>query len=261
MGIVNLTPDSFSDGGRLESPDAAIAHARDLIAQGADLVDLGAESSRPGADRVPAEEQWRRLAPVLEALGQLDVPVSVDTRDPLVMQRALSAGASMINDIEALADPAAVAAVARSGAAVCLMHMRGDPLTMQRSPVYRDVVSEVGAFLQSRVVALCGAGIGRDRIVVDPGIGFGKTLAHNLALLRAGRALEQRCGAPVLVGASRKSMLGEITGRAVDDRLAASIGAALAAVAHGARLLRVHDVAATCDALRVWQAVERPIGE
>ncbi|MEZ5649199.1 MAG: dihydropteroate synthase [Burkholderiaceae bacterium] len=261
MGIVNLTPDSFSDGGRFDDPGRALAHAQRLTDEGADILDLGAESSRPGAPPVPADEQWRRLAPVLARLAQGPLPVSVDTRDPEVMRRAIDAGAAMINDIGALCAPGALDAVAGSGVALCMMHMRGDPLTMQTAPVYRDVVSEVGAFLQSRVAAAMSVGVARERLVVDPGIGFGKTLEHNLALMRAAGGLAERCGVPVLVGVSRKSTLGALTGRSVNDRLAASVAAALAAVVQGARLVRVHDVAATNDAMRVWQAVCGPARE
>lgn len=260
MGVVNLTPDSFSDGGRFLGEAEALAHARALVDEGADILDIGAESSRPGAAPVPANVQCARLLPLLDALSGTAVPISVDTRDVEVMRAALDAGASMINDIGALSAPGALACVAAGEAAVCLMHMRGDPLTMQQAPAYRDVVSEVAGFLQSRVDAARSAGIASDRIVVDPGLGFGKTLAHNVALLGAGDRLRAECGAPVLVGASRKSMLGELTGRPVGDRLAASVAAAIAAVAHGAAVVRVHDVAATRDALRVWQAVHGMAG-
>ena len=253
MGIVNVTPDSFSDGGRFLAPQAAIAHARQLIAEGADIIDLGGESSRPGAASVPAAEELARIAPVLEALRDAPVPVSVDTVKPEVMRAALAEGAAMINDITALAAPGALETAAASDCAVCLMHMQGEPRTMQRSPTYGDVAREVKAFLSGRVAAAELAGITRDRVVIDPGFGFGKTLAHNLELLRRLRDLSG-IGVPVLAGWSRKSSLGEVTGRPAGDRLAASLAAALIAVQNGARIVRVHDVAATRDVLAVWNA-------
>jgi dihydropteroate synthase len=255
MGVVNVTPDSFSDGGRFLDPAAAIAHAHKLIAEGADLVDLGAESSRPGAAAVvSADEELRRLLPVLQGLRDLPVPVSVDTIKPEVMRAALAEGAGMINDINALRSEGAVAAVAASDAAVCLMHMQGTPGTMQQHPIYGDVVAEVKAFLQERIEAARSAGIALERIVIDPGFGFGKTLEHNLELLRHLREFDA-LGAPLLAGWSRKSSLGKITGKPAEDRLAASVAAALIAAQNGARILRVHDVAATRDALAVLQAV------
>jgi dihydropteroate synthase len=255
MGIVNVTPDSFSDGGRLEAA-AAIAHAEALVREGADLLDLGAESTRPGAEPVPADEEWRRLAPVLDAALTLGVPVSIDTMKPAVMRRALDAGADIVNDIAALREPGAVEAVAaHPRAGVCLMHMQGEPRSMQRAPHYDDVVAEVQTFLRNRIETCVTAGIVRSRLVVDPGYGFGKTPAHNLTLL-AHQAELQALQVPVLAGWSRKSTLGAVTGRAVDERLAASVAAGLIAVQRGARIVRVHDVAATVDALRVWRAVE-----
>ena len=257
MGVVNVTPDSFSDGGRFLDPIAAIAHAHKLIEEGADLVDLGAESSRPGAAAlVSPDEELRRLLPVLQALRDAPVPVSVDTIKPEVMRAALAEGASMINDINAMRSPGAFAAVAASGAAVCLMHMQGTPGTMQQQPNYGDVVAEVQAFLQERVRAARDAGIAPERITIDPGFGFGKTLEHNLELLRRLREFAA-LGAPLLAGWSRKSSLGKITGKPAGDRLAASIAAALIAAQNGARILRVHDVAATRDALAVLAAVEK----
>jgi len=256
MGVVNVTPDSFSDGGRFLEPAAAIAHAQQLIAEGADLVDLGAESSRPGAvATVSAEEELRRLLPVLRGLRDAPVPLSVDTIKPEVMLAVLAEGASMINDINALRTPAALAAVAASDAAVCLMHMQGTPGTMQLHPSYGDVVAEVRAFLFERVEAARAAGISLERISIDPGFGFGKTLEHNLALLRQLQEFEA-LGLPVLAGWSRKSSLGRITGKPAGDRLAASIAAALITAQNGAAILRVHDVAATRDALAVLAAVE-----
>jgi dihydropteroate synthase len=253
MGIVNLTPDSFSGDGLASSSERAIAHARAQIAAGADLLDLGAESSRPGAIPTSLEDELRRLLPVLEALSDCGLPISVDTYKPEVMRAALAAGASMINDIYALRMPGALEAVVGSDCAVCLMHMQGEPLTMQQQPVYANVVAEVGAFLHERVAVLEAAGVARERIVLDPGFGFGKTLEHNLALLRH---LPETSvdGLPVLAGLSRKSMLGAITGRPVEERLPASLAAAVMALQGGACILRVHDVAATRDALAVWSA-------
>lgn len=257
MGVVNVTPDSFSDGGRYLDPAAAIAHAHELIEEGADFIDLGAESSRPGATAaVSADEELRRLLPVVRGLRDAMVPLSVDTVKPQVMCALLAEGASMINDINALRAPGALAAVAASGAGVCLMHMQGTPGTMQQQPRYADVVAEVKAFLQQRVAAACAAGIPRERISIDPGFGFGKTLEHNLELLRHLREFAA-LGLPLLVGWSRKSSLGRLTGKPSGDRLAPSIAAALIAAQNGARILRVHDVAATRDALSVLAAVEK----
>ena len=255
MGIVNLTPDSFSGDGLAVDTRRAIAHAWTLIEEGAEMLDLGAESSRPGAIPASLEEEMDRLLPVLDALAECGVPISVDTYKPEVMQAAIDHGAAMINDIFALRRPGALEIVAKSNCAVCLMHMQGEPLTMQQSPVYHDVVGEVRGFLAERVAAALTAGIEHRRLVLDPGIGFGKTLEHNLALLAQ---LEDTAfdGLPILAGISRKSMLGAITGRPVAERLAASIVAALIAAQRGARILRVHDVAATRDALSVWHAVE-----
>ena len=254
MGIVNVTPDSFSDGGHHLLCDAALQHARQLIADGADLLDVGGESTRPGAAPVSVEEELERIMPVLQGLRGVAVPVSVDTRKHEVMRAALAAGVSMVNDIEALQHPDALTAVAASDAAVCLMHKQGDAQTMQASPYYQDVVAEVYAFLRMRVQSVQAAGIARERIVVDPGFGFGKTLEHNLALLR-GLVAFSALGVPLLVGMSRKSMLGSITGRSVQERDAASVAAALLAVQRGARIVRVHNVQATVDALKVWDAL------
>jgi dihydropteroate synthase len=253
MGIVNLTPDSFSGDGLASSSERAISHARAQIAAGADMLDLGAESSRPGAIPTSLEDELCRLLPVLEALSDCGLPISVDTYKPEVMRAALAAGASMINDIYGLRMPGALEAVAGSDCAVCLMHMQGEPLTMQQQPDYADVVAEVGVFLSQRVAAAESAGVARERLVLDPGFGFGKTLAHNLSLLKHLPALAVD-GLPVLAGLSRKSMLGHITGRGVNDRLAGSLAAAVMALDGGARILRVHDVAATRDALAVWSA-------
>jgi dihydropteroate synthase len=254
MGIVNLTPDSFSGDGVGDDRARAIAHAHAQLAAGADILDLGAESSRPGAPSVSAADELARLLPVLRALRDVPVPLSVDTAKPEEMAAALAEGASMINDIAALQAPGALEAVVRSDAAICLMHMQGEPRTMQANPVYGDVVAEVKAFLAQRAQACVAAGIAPERIVVDPGFGFGKTLAHNLALLN--RLGEFRgLGFPVLAGLSRKSMLGAITGRPVNDRVHASVAAAVLAAERGASIIRVHDVAATHAALAVVQAL------
>lgn len=254
MGIVNLTPDSFSGDGLAGDIERAIALAHRQIEAGADLLDIGAESSRPGAMPTSDDEELCRLMPVLEALEGCGVPISVDTYKPAVMRAALANGASMINDIYALRMPGALAAVADSDCAICLMHMQGQPLTMQEHPSYADVVVEVRAFLHARVAVATLAGVAAERLVLDPGFGFGKTVQHNLALLRHLSAVS--CdGLPVLAGLSRKSMLGAITRRTVEQRLSASIAAALLAVERGAAIVRVHDVQATRDALAVLRAV------
>lgn len=254
MGIVNATPDSFSDGGQHWRRDAALAHARQLIAEGADIVDVGGESTRPGAQPVGVQEELDRVLPVIEGLRGVPVPVSVDTCKPAVMRAAIAAGVQIVNDIDALQDVGAMSAVAASDVAVCLMHKQGSPQTMQAQPVYRDVVAEVGEFLRGRVAAAELAGIAHERIVIDPGFGFGKTLAHNLDLLRHLGSLRE-LGVPVLAGLSRKSMLGALTGQDVGQRMPASVAAALIAVQRGANIVRVHDVRATVDALKVWNAV------
>ena len=256
MGVVNVTPDSFSDGGQFLDPRAAIAHARQLVDEGADILDIGGESTRPGSLPVDETEELRRVLPVLEGIVGLGVPVSVDTTKPGVMRAAIAHGAAMVNDILALRTPGALDAVASSNAGVCLMHMQGEPRTMQANPSYADVVGEVRAFLGERVAACESAGISRERIVVDPGFGFGKTAEQNLALLRGLPELAA-LDVPVLAGLSRKSTLGQITGRPVEGRLAASLAAALLAAERGAKIVRVHDVAATRDALAVLAAVDR----
>jgi len=255
MGVVNVTPDSFSDGGRFFGTQQALEHARVLIEEGADILDIGGESSRPAAEPVGLDEELRRVMPVLEQLAQMPVPVSVDTCKPEVMRRAIAAGAAMVNDINALREPGALEEVAQSQAAVCLMHMQGEPRSMQRDPQYEDVVAEVTAFLAQRVEAAQQAGIARERIVIDPGFGFGKNTGHNLELLQ-GLSTIAGLGQPVLVGLSRKSLFGKITGKPVADRVSASVAAALLAVERGAALVRVHDVAATRDALLVLNAIE-----
>ncbi len=255
MGVVNVTPDSFSDGGLHIDPKRAVAHARHLVAEGADILDIGGESTRPGAAPVSLEEERRRVLPVLEALAGGGVPVSVDTRKPALMREAVAAGAAMVNDVTALSASGALEAVAHATVAVCLMHMQGDPGTMQANPSYHNVVGEVRDYLAGRIAAAEAAGIGRDRIVADPGFGFGKTLEHNLALLRSLGEFRS-LGVALLAGLSRKAMLGKLTGREPHDRVHASVAAALLAVQNGAQIVRVHDVAATRDALAVWQAVK-----
>lgn len=256
MGIVNATPDSFSDGGEHLDAPAAAAHARAMALAGAAIVDVGGESTRPGAAPVPVEEEIARVRPVLAALAgeAMAAPVSIDTRHAAVARVALDAGAVLVNDVSAGADPDMLPLVAERGAGMCLMHMRGEPATMQDDPRYDDVVSEVVTFLHARLEAAVRAGVAEDAILLDPGIGFGKTVEHNLALL-AGLPRIVALGRPVLVGVSRKGFLGAVTGRAVHDRLAASIGAGLAAVARGAAVLRVHDVPETVDALAAFTAI------
>ena len=251
MGIVNVTPDSFSDGGR--SPQQAIAHGLRLREAGADILDIGGESTRPGAAAVSVTQELDRVLPVLEGLRDCGAAISIDTMKPEVMRAVLAAGADMVNDVRGLTQPGALAAVAESGCGLCLMHMQGEPRSMQAAPQYADVVAEVGAYLQARVAAALAAGIEHSRIVIDPGFGFGKTLEHNLALFHALPRLREI--APVLVGVSRKSMLGQLTGRAVGDRQAASLAAALLAAQKGAAILRVHDVAETVDTLKILQAL------
>ena len=256
MGIVNVTADSFSGDGHAHTDLAdALRHAELLIAEGADMLDIGGESSRPGAVSVSEAEELDRVLPLLEALRGCGVPLSVDTVKPGVMRAAIAAGADLINDIAALQAPGALDAVANSTAAVCLMHMQGTPGTMQAAPHYDDVVQEVMHFLAERVAAAEAAGIARERIVLDPGFGFGKTLAHNQTLFKAWPSFEH-FALPLLVGVSRKSMLGQITGRTVDERMPASIAAAMLAARNGAAIIRVHDVGATKDALAVLSALD-----
>jgi|HigsolmetaAR201D_1030396.scaffolds.fasta_scaffold04700_5 dihydropteroate synthase len=255
MGILNVTPDSFSDGGRYKDRNAAIAHALAMVEAGAAIIDVGGESTRPGADDVSEEEEIRRVVPVVEELARLTrVPISVDTSKPAVMKAAIEAGAEIINDVRALADPQALAEVASSGAAVCLMHMQGEPRSMQNDPKYVDVVTEVRDFLSERLQACIAAGIGRERIVLDPGIGFGKRLQHNLALLAHLPALTV-LGCPVLIGVSRKSMFGSLLNRPVEQRLAGGLAVATAAVLAGASIVRAHDVAETVDAVKTASAL------
>ena len=253
MGVLNVTPDSFSDGGRFLGRHAAVAQAKRMLEEGAAIIDVGGESTRPGAAPVSEDEELARILPVIDALAGLAAPLSVDTRRPRVMREALAAGAAMINDIDALAAPGALEAVAGSECAACLMHKKGEPGTMQRDPHYDDVVAEVKAFLAGRIDAAVRGGIARDRLVADVGFGFGKSVRHNLELQQ--RFAEFTVlGVPLLAGWSRKSTLGHLTGRRVGERLAASVAAALLAAQSGATILRVHDVGPTRDALLVWDA-------
>jgi dihydropteroate synthase len=255
MGILNVTPDSFSDGGRFAGLAEALAQAERMAAEGAAIIDVGGESTRPGAAPVDVEEELRRVVPVIERLvASLTIPVSVDTQKPAVMRAAIAAGASMVNDVAALRAPGAMEAVADSDAAVCLMHMQGEPRTMQLAPSYGDVVAEVRGFLRDRVACCVTAGIARSRLVVDPGFGFGKALAHNLELLRRLREIAAE-GIPVLAGLSRKSLIGALTGRDNADRLAGSVALAAIAAQNGARIVRAHDVGPTVDALRIAMAI------
>jgi dihydropteroate synthase len=255
MGILNVTPDSFSDGGAFFSADAALEQARQMVWEGAAMIDVGGESTRPGAESVSAAEETARVVPIIRTLAaELPVPISVDTSKPEVMRAAVAAGAGLINDVLALQDPGALEAARDAAVPVCLMHMRGEPRTMQRNPVYGDVVAEVLGFLLRRVDACLNAGIPRSRLLIDPGFGFGKTLEHNLQLLRElERFLEP--GLPLLVGISRKSMIGTLLSRPVDQRLYGSLAAAVLAVQAGAAIVRVHDVGPTVDALKIVEAV------
>ena len=255
MGILNVTPDSFSDGGRFDRVDAALAQAMSMLEDGAAIIDVGGESTRPGADAVDADAEADRVMPVIEAIRrETDAPISVDTSKPEVMVAAAAAGASMINDVRALREPGALEAAARLGLPVCLMHMQGQPRTMQENPAYDDVVADVLSFLEDRVVACEAAGIARDLIVLDPGFGFGKSVEHNIRLLANLRQLAVT-GLPLMAGLSRKSTLGVLTGRPVGERMPASVAAATIACLNGADILRVHDVAETCDAVRIVAAV------
>jgi dihydropteroate synthase len=256
MGILNVTPDSFSDGGRFHSLELALSHAEQMIADGVDILDIGGESSRPGAQPLPLEEELRRVLPVVYALRDCGKPLSVDTCKPGVMREALAAGADMINDINGFRAEGAADAVRDSDCALCVMHMASNPLTMQVNPEYQDVLAEVSTFLKQRILSLEEIGVKRDRICIDPGFGFGKTLEHNLALLSNIDRLIGELGVPLLAGVSRKSMIGALTGRPVEQRVAGSIAAMLAAVVRGAGIIRVHDVAETVDALKVWEAIE-----
>ncbi|MEJ2453909.1 MAG: dihydropteroate synthase [Candidatus Thiodiazotropha sp.] len=256
MGILNLTPDSFSDGGRFLARDAALRHAEQMVEEGAGIIDIGGESTRPGAQPVSVEQELERVVPVIETLASgIDVPISVDTLKPSVMREAVAAGAGLINDVMALQAPGAIETVAELKIPVCLMHMQGEPRTMQRQPHYDDVVAEVRDFLAGRVTACEAGGIRRDRILLDPGFGFGKTLAHNLSLLKHLASLES-LGLPLLVGISRKTMIGSLLSEApVDRRVTGSVAAAVVAVMQGAAIIRAHDVRETVEALKVASAV------
>lgn len=256
MGILNVTPDSFSDGGRFKALDAALRHAESMVAVGATLVDVGGESTRPGAPPVSVQEELARVVPVVEAIAaRLDVVVSVDTSTPEVIAEAAARGAGLVNDVRALRRPGALEAAVRSGLPVCLMHMRGEPGDMQDNPFYQNVVAEVGRFLLERVETCVGAGIARERILLDPGFGFAKSLDHNLSLFKHLPELVA-LGYPLLVGVSRKSMIGGVLGKPVGERLYGGLALAALAAAQGARILRVHDVAETVDALRMIAAVQ-----
>ena len=254
MGIVNVTPDSFSDGGKFNTTEKAIEHALQLVDEGADILDIGGESTRPGATPVPLEEELNRVIPVIEGLRHVGVPLSIDTYKPQVMQAANAAGADIVNDVCALREPQALEIVAASQAGVCLMHMQGRPQTMQANPEYDDVVKAVKDFLAERLMAAEQAGIDRSRIVLDPGFGFGKRTAHNLSLLNHLNDI-QALGLPLLIGLSRKSVLGQVVGLSVDERLHASIAASVISVMKGASIVRVHDVKPTVDALKIVEAV------
>jgi dihydropteroate synthase len=254
MGILNVTPDSFSDGGRYQALEFAVERAEQMIKDGVDIIDIGGESTRPGSPSVPVDEELRRVMPAIYALRELGYALSIDTCKPEVMREAIIAGADMINDINGFRAPGAIEAVRDSDCALCVMHMQGTPQDMQANPAYGDVVADVIGFLRERVEALLTAGVAHDRVTIDPGFGFGKSVEHNYALLRSISHMESELGLPVLAGVSRKSMIGAVTGRSVEQRLAGSLGGALAAVAQGARIVRVHDVAETVDALKVWQA-------
>jgi dihydropteroate synthase len=254
MGILNVTPDSFSDGGRFHSLEFAMERAEQMIKDGVDIIDIGGESTRPGSPSVPVTQELDRVMPVIYGLRELGYPLSIDTCKPEVMREALIAGADRINDITGFRAPGAIDAVKDSDCGLCVMHMQGSPQDMQAQPEYQDVVGEVIAFLRERVEALLQAGVARERVTIDPGFGFGKTVEHNVALLRGIGQMQRELGLPVLAGLSRKSMVGALTGRPLEQRLAGSLGGALAAVAQGARIVRVHDVAETVDALKVWNA-------
>lgn len=258
MGILNVTPDSFSDGGRYVSIDAAIARAELMVEQGACFIDIGGESTRPGAAAVSLEDETRRVIPIIEALSQrnLDAVISIDTSKPVLMQRAVEAGAGLVNDVNALRADDALETVARLKVAVCLMHMQGEPRTMQKNPQYRDVVADIDKELQARVDSCVQAGIDKNNIILDPGFGFGKTVAQNMSLLKNLKTFT-RMGLPLLVGLSRKSMMATILGKDVDERLAGSIAAATLALQGGASILRVHDVDETMDAVKMFMAMNQ----
>ena len=260
MGVLNVTPDSFSDGGQFASLDAAITQAEQMIESGVDIIDIGGESTRPGAPPVPVEEELRRVMPVIYALRDADKPLSIDTRRPEVMREAIEAGADMINDINGFRAEGSLSLLRDSDCALCIMHMQGEPQTMQQEPHYEDVFGEVSSFLAHQVQEAVDAGISRQRLCIDPGFGFGKTIEHNLELLARLGQMQAALGLPLLAGLSRKSMIGKLTGKPAANRMAGSVAAALFAVTQGARIVRVHDVAETVDALRVWQAAAQAVG-
>lgn len=256
MGVLNVTPDSFSDAGKFHSLDLALSRAEQMISEGVDIIDIGGESTRPGSESLPLEEELRRVMPVLYALRDCGKPLSIDTYKPEVMREAIAAGADMINDINGFRATGALSAVNGGDCALCIMHMQNVPSNMQIHPEYHQVTDEVTEFLRERVAEMGASGIERARLCIDPGFGFGKTLDHNLELLRNIGGIVANVGVPLLAGMSRKSMIGAITGKPVEQRMAGSVAAALVAVAHGAMIVRVHDVAETVDALKVWQAVK-----
>jgi len=256
MGILNVTPDSFSDGGKFDAVNKAVDHARQMNAEGAGIIDVGGESTRPGAEPVSVQQEIDRVIPVIESLSkELNTPISIDTSKPQVMREAIKAGASMVNDVYALQAEGAIEAVSETGVPVCLMHMQGEPRTMQKEPHYKNVITEIKAFLLKRAEACMQAGIARDRIMIDPGFGFGKTLQHNLLLLKHMEALVDT-GFPVLVGVSRKSMFGQLLGLEVDERLHAGLAAATVAVMKGARIIRTHDIKPTVEALKLCYSIQ-----
>lgn len=257
MGILNVTPDSFSDAGKYHALDTAISHAEEMIAAGVDIIDIGGESTRPGSQPVSLQDELDRVMPLVYALRDCGKPLSIDTYKPEVMRETVAAGADMINDINGFRAPCALAALAESDCALCIMHMQKDPLSMQLKPEYQDVVADVSTFLHERIAAIAQMNIARDRLCIDPGFGFGKSLAHNIALLKNIGQLQTSLDLPLLAGLSRKSMIGALLDKPVEQRLAGSLAAALAAVANGARIVRVHDVAETVDALTVWHAINQ----
>ncbi|SHN33440.1 dihydropteroate synthase [Duganella sacchari] len=256
MGILNVTPDSFSDGGNYQSLEFALSHAEQMILDGVDIIDVGGESTRPGSPPVSLEDELQRVMPVLYAVRDMGPAISVDTYKPQVMREAIIAGVDMINDINGFRAPGAIDAVRDSDCALCIMHMQSDPQHMQLAPAYGDVVAEVIAFLRERVETMLAAGIDPRRICIDPGLGFGKTVEHNYTLLKSTSRLIAELNMPLLAGLSRKSMIGAVTGKPLEQRMAGSVGGALAAVAQGATIVRVHDVAETVDAVKVWQAAQ-----
>lgn len=261
MGILNVTPDSFSDGGQFAMRDQAVARADELIADGADLLDIGGESTRPGATPVPVAEELQRTIPVIRAVAERSrVPISIDTMKAAVAEQAVDAGAAIINDVTALSfDPEMLRVWQRTDAGLCLMHLRGTPQTMQEDPVYDDVVNDVIGYLRSRLEVCAESGVAMERLCVDPGIGFGKTAAHNLALLADTAAIRRRLGRPILIGHSRKRFLSRVLGRSVEERLAGTIGVSIALAERGADILRVHDVRAVRDALLAWDSLSQPL--